>query len=164
MKDEIKSELNAIFQKHNANKRAAAAKQTKESKEVAFLKQFLDVRESVIRPAMQAIGEFIKGQGYDYEITTEEDGFRTEGPSHPLGLIPASICLHIMVGPNSRSDANPSFKAICDKNAQVVSFHENTITPRRSGRASGAGTALLSEIDQELVQKKILEVIREVFS
>jgi hypothetical protein len=76
MKSDIKKGLDDVFAKHEASRKAAAERQQAiQTKEEAFLKEFLEKRDSIIRPAMEAVGQYLKEKGYSSEITTEEDGY-----------------------------------------------------------------------------------------
>ena len=70
-RDDIKSKLDAVFAKHDESKRKAVEAQHKES---SFLRAFLDAREKTTRPAMVEVGEYVRGMGYTFRISTEEDG------------------------------------------------------------------------------------------
>jgi len=162
MKDEIKAKLDVAFQKHEAAKRTAAeGKQIAASKEQVFLRGFMEARESIIRPAMKEIGEYVKDKGYDYDVSTEDDKPSPDGRSRST---PASIRLTIFLGERRYpSHEHPGFSVICEKGQQKVRFHENTTSPGRGGHAGPAGEAVLSDLTKDLVQEKILKVVAEVF-
>lgn len=160
MKDDIKSRLDATFQKHEATKRAAIeAKQVAETKEQIFLREFMEARESIIRPAMEEIGEYVKSKGHNYEVSTEDDSPSLDSRSRST---PASI--HLTLGDGHRpSHEFPGFSVICEKGQQKVRFHESTMWPGRGGHAGSAGEASLSEVTKDLVQEKILKVVAAAF-
>lgn len=162
MKDEIKSKLEATFEKHEASKRAAAtAKQVAETKEQVFLREFVEARDAILRPAMEEIGEYVKGKGYSYEVSTEEDKPPLDGQSRST---PASIRLTIFLGGRRHPvHEYPGFSIICEKGQQKVRFHESTMSPGRGGHAGPAGETTLAKLTKDLVQEKILKVVAEVF-
>lgn len=162
MKDDIKSKLDAAFEKHEASKRAAAtAKQVAETKEQVFLREFVEARDAIIRPAMEEVGEYVKGKGYSYEVSTEDDKPSLDGRSRS---IPASIRLTMFLGERRHPvHENPGFSVICEKGQQRVRFHESTMSPARGGHAGPAGEATLPELTKDLIQEKILKVVAEVF-
>jgi hypothetical protein len=142
VRDEIKSKLDAVFAKHDESKRKAAEAHNKES---SFLRAFLNVREETIRPAMDEVGEYVRGQGYTFRISTEEDGLSKGGTNRP---IPASIKIEFPIGePPTYDIPVPSFKVICEKDTQRVLFHENTT----GGQSSSAGDASLSELTGDIL-------------
>jgi hypothetical protein len=139
MKQEIQASLDAVFEKHEASKRIAAlAKQTGETKESEFLRAFLEARETIVRPAMQAIGEYVKSKGYDFSISTREEGYERAEPGRRY--IPASIALQLYLGGTPRgAQEAPGLTVICEKSNQRVWFHENTIGGSRGGHSGSAG-------------------------
>ncbi|MBR0945949.1 hypothetical protein [Bradyrhizobium liaoningense] len=162
MKDDIKSKLDAAFEKHEASKRSAAeAKQVAETKEQIFSREFIQARDTIIRPAMEEIGGYVKGKGYSYEISTEDDKPSPDGRSRS---VPASVRLTIFLGERRyQVHENPGFSVICEKGQQKVRFHECTMSPGRGGHAGPAGEATLSQVTKDLIQEKILKVVAEVF-
>lgn len=162
MKHEIKSKLDAAFQRHEASKRAASeAKQVAETKEQVFLREFIEARDAIIRPAMEEIGEYVKGKGYSYEVSTEDDKPSPDGRSRST---PASIRLTMFLG-ERRYPAyeHPGFSVTCEKGQQKARFHENTTSPGRGGHSGPAGEAPLPDLTKDLIQEKILKVVAEVF-
>jgi hypothetical protein len=154
LRDDIKSKLDAVFAKHDESKRKAAEAQHKES---SFLRAFLDAREKTIRPAMVEVGEYVRGKGCTFRISTEEDGLSKDGTNR---LIPASIKIEFCIGePPTYEIPVPSFEVICEKHTQRVLFHENTT----GGQSSSAGDASLSELTGDMIQERILAVVAEVF-
>jgi hypothetical protein len=57
-------------------------------KESSFLRAFLDAREKTIRPAMVEVGEYVRGMGYTFRISTEEDGLSMAG-TNPFPFPPS---------------------------------------------------------------------------
>ena len=162
MKDDIKSKLDAAFEKHEASKLATAtAKQVAENKEQVFLREFVEARDAIIRPAMEEIGEYIKSKGYSYEVSTEDDKPSLDGRSRS---IPASIRLTMFLGERRYPiHDNPGFSVICEKWHQKVRFHESTMSPGRGGHAGPAGETSVPELTKDLLQERILKIVAEVF-
>jgi hypothetical protein len=163
LKQETESRLAAIFAKHEATKISAAeVKNVVETKEQTFLREFLAARGSLIRPAMQEIGEYVKGRGYAFDISTEEDHFE-EGRDRRH----RSAAIRITFFPGERRGANheyPGLSLTCNKAAQLVEFHESAISPGRGGMAGGSGSAKLAELTAEEIQRRILKVVAAVFT
>jgi hypothetical protein len=131
MKSDIKKGLDDVFAKHEASRKAAAERQQAiQTKEEAFLKEFLEKRDSIIRPAMEAVGQYLKEKGYSSEITTEEDGYSQDGARRPVS---ASIRFTIYPdrGAGYPRERFPGLAAICDKSGGRVVFHESTLSPSR---------------------------------
>lgn len=162
MKPETQSKLDAIFAKHEASKAALQTAHTEaEDKAAAFLRAFNEKRETVIRPAMAAMGNYLKGKGYDFSISTEDDKPSPDGRGRPT---PASIRFTMFLGKERHPlYEHPGFAIICEKNQQAVRFHENTTSPGRGGRSGGAGEAKLEDVTAISIEAGILKVMAEVF-
>lgn len=161
LKNEMKSSLDAIFARHEAaNVKQEEAKKAIETNEAEFVRSFMADCEAIMRPAMLSMADYLKGRGYDSEITTAQDGFHAT-QQRP---IEASIKLTIFVD-ERRSPSNdmPSFSILCDKYKGRVRFHESTMSPRRGGRSVSAGDANLSDVTEELIHGKILKILDAVF-
>src|SRR5262245_29928479 len=154
MKEATKAKLDGLFEKLNDRKRSEAeAQQVKESKEDLFLKQFKEVQDRVIRPAMEEIGAYIKSKGFDYQVLVEDD--RISKDDGRRRYVPASITF--VFYPDQRgypTHAFPGLTVICEKTQQRVRFHESTISPGRGGYTGGAGETALSELTASLIQSK----------
>lgn len=162
MKQETQSKLDAMFAKHRASKDAAfEAAEKAEDKAASFLATFLEKRESVIRPAMVAMGEYVKDKGYAYEVSIEEDKPSHDGRGRHT---PASIRLTVFLekGRYPIHD-HPGFSVICEKGQQNVRFHENTTSPGHGGHSGPAGQAKLEDLTADTIQQGILKVFAEVF-
>jgi len=161
MKDETKSKLDAIFDRHEASKRAAAqAKQVVESKEEAFVRAFNEASDKIIRPALEEVGKHAKARGISYEISNEEDKL-------PTGREPgrsASIAITFFPGEKKYPPTEfPALTVFCEKHKQRVRFHERTMMPGRGGHAGPTGEADLPQITADLIQQKILDVLSQAF-
>ncbi len=151
MKEETKSKLDAVFK----------AEQVAKGKQEAFLQNFMEAQDTIIRPAMEEIGEYVRGKGYSHEISTEEDGISNDGNNRPIS---ASTRITFFLGERQYPRHQfPGFSVICDKNQELVFFHESTMSPGRGGHAGGAGQATLPEVTKDLIQEKISNVLSEVF-
>ncbi|RTM05674.1 MAG: hypothetical protein EKK31_15030 [Hyphomicrobiales bacterium] len=162
MKQETLSKLDTIFAKHQKTKDAALeAKKKGEDTATSFLKAFLEKREKVIRPAMEAVGEYVKGKGYAYQVSTEDDRPSPDGRGRHT---PASIRLTIFLE-NGRGQLHehPGYSVICEKAQQKVRFHENTTSLGRGGHSGPAGESKLEDVTSDTLQAGILKVIEEVF-
>ena len=161
MKDAIKASLDATFQRNTASIDATAkSRRTREHTEDDFLLDFMEAQNKFIQPAMQEIGQYIKGKGYDFEVSADDDEAPTEGRG---STIPASVTFTLFLGPRSyRKDEHPSLSVICDKDQQLVRFHECTHSTLPGGYSRSAGEEKLPAVTRELIQQKIAALVAEV--
>ena len=160
MEDPIRSNLDTIFRRHALSKQAEAERiRVFDDREAASLKLFTMVRDNVIRPAMEEMGEYVKAQGYTYTIDTEADGVGPDGTSNT-----ADIRLTFYLDSRrSRREDYPGLTVFCDKSRGLAQFHVRTLAAGRRGRAGLVGEFDIADVTRELVQEKILALIAEAF-
>jgi hypothetical protein len=162
MKDSIKTSLDAMFERNTASMGAAAEfKRNKENAENDFIADFVEARNRFIYPAMVEIGQYIKGKGYGFEISQDDDQSPKDGRGSSAA---SSITFTLFMGPRSyRKDEHPCLKVICDKHQQIVRFHECTHSTHPGGHSRAAGEEKLPAVTRELIQEKITDLISQVF-
>ena len=160
MEEPVRSKLDAIFM-HHAVLRQADAKRMRavDERESAALSAFAKVRDDIIRPAMEEMGEYVKAQGYIYTIDTEADGV---GPDSAYNKADIRLTLYVD-GRRARKEDQPGLTVFCDKSRGLAQFHARTFTSGRGGHAGLVGEFEIAEVTTALVQEKILAVIAEVF-
>jgi hypothetical protein len=160
MEDPVRSKLDAIFRHHALSKRAEPERiRAVDDREAAILKAFAAARDTIIRPAMEEMGEYVKAQGYTYTIDTEADGL---GPDKAYNKADIRLTLYVD-RQRSRKEDHPGLTVFCDKSRGLAQFHARTFTSGRGGHAGLVGEFEIAEVTKELVQEKILAVIAEVF-
>jgi hypothetical protein len=159
MNESVKSGLDGIFRTHqDKNNQVQSLEKEKENREKEFLSAFYAHQNSIIRPAMEAIGKYIEEKGCKYEIDESQDG-ATHGGRHQG----ASIAIRFLFGKDSYRPMHEysSFAVFCEKNVQKARFHENIVAAGRGGQSSPAGEASLDEVTEDLIHTKILRVLTE---
>ena len=151
--------LNGFDANQDANKKETARRNGEHE---AFLMQFAAKAKSVIRPAMEAVGELLKTRGHDYEIrerdeTREDDGRQQnaliEFRVYPKGQRPSYSdehhCPHVTLAADGKNK---------------IQIYESTMMPDRGGSAGGAGEYDLQEITAAVVEKHIVTVLEKAFA
>jgi hypothetical protein len=162
MRKEVETKLDELFAQGAARERAAGeAEEVRETEEEKFVHSFIKKRDAVIRPAMQAFGEYIANKGLAYEITAAESGFeRTSGgdrEDEPL------IEITFFKG-EKRHPTNdyPGLRVMCRKQSRSVHFYERAMWPSGGGHAGSAGEASLEAVTEDLVHQKLLHLLTAV--
>lgn len=159
MKEEHESHLQSIMQKFEQKlAKSKDAKERQQSTDDAFYLEFKRVRTEVIRPAMEDIGNKLKTMGHTVEIAEVGDERSKRD---------AKITLRVMIGGVPSSAYIPESTALvsfCHTGHTTVSIQASTPSQHKSEFAGSRGNYALSEITTDLVEKKILEVLEEVFS
>jgi hypothetical protein len=140
MNPESKKALDRILQKHESTTLSVEhAKGGPASKEEQFLARFYSVRASILRPAMQEVGEYVRTRGYEYEI--DEQNEWTTGDTSSSGTIAIHFITSRQPG-RSRRDY-PTFSFSC------VTSHE--------------GEVPLEELTPDFVERQLVTLARHVF-
>ncbi|MSR24657.1 MAG: hypothetical protein EXR96_06155 [Nitrospiraceae bacterium] len=159
MKEENDSQLQTLMQ--NFEQRLAKsrdAKDRQQSEADAFYLEFRRVRTEVIRPVMDDIGNQLKAKGHSVEIAEVGDE-RSKRDS--------KITLRVAIGgvPNSSYfPENTAMVSFCHSGHTSVSIQASTPSQSKSEFSGSRGILALTEITTDLVEKKILEVLEEVFA
>ena len=162
MKDEFKNQLDAIFSKHEEKEnKIIELKDRKSQQEDAFLKKFLDVSESVVKPAFEEVGFLAKGKGLNYRIDKRADVTAYDG-KHVRACI--SICFYF--GDNSYRPFHefPNLSITCDKNRQTVSLHQSNSFQGRSGKAGPVGEFQIEMLTADFIQDKLIYLLSEILT
>ncbi len=162
MRDSLKLELDALLDNYEIRKKKQQEEyRIQKREEDRFLKRFLLVREQVIKPAMQEIGELLKKRGKNNRIVEEDESVDTKGK-----LKEARISMFFLMRQQKqghRLNQYPLVAFIATKSKKRVWVHERTIGPDRGGHSGNAGEYSLEQISMDLVQQKIMKVLRELF-
>jgi len=159
MKEENESHLKSIMEKFEQKlAKSKDAKERQQSEADAFYMEFKRVRTEVIRPAMEDIGNELRARGHTVEISEVGDERSKRD---------AKMTMRITIGglPSSAYTAeNTVSVSFSHQGHTTVSIQASTPSQHRSGFAGLRGNYTLSEITSDLVEKKILEVLEQVFS
>ena len=159
MNKEDKSHLESIMDKFE--QRMAKSKDVKDqrqSEEDIFCMEFKRIRAQVIRPAMEDIGNQLKARGYNSEISEVGDERSKRD---------AKITMRMTIGgvPSSAyAPENTVLVSFSHTGHTAISIHASTPLQNKRGFPGQRGSFAASEITTDLVEKKILEVLEEVFS
>lgn len=162
MNNKLKSEIDTLFNGYEGRK----AEQQKESqaqkqKEDRLLKEFYSIRERVIKPAMEEIGEILKARGQNYRIEENNESIDHEGKTKD-----AQIGIYFLLPKQEHIydlHRYPSVSFIATRYKEKVWVRESTIGPTRGGHSGSAGEYPLEQITTELVQQKVMKVLKELF-
>jgi len=159
MKKEDESHLESILKRFEQKlAKSKDAKEQRQSEEDVFYVEFKRIRTQVIRPAMEDIGNQLTARGHTSEISEVGDERRQRDAkitmSIMIGGVPSSACV-------PENTVSVSFSHM---GHMTISIHASTPMQNRRGFAGQRGNYAGTEITTDLVEKKILEVLEEVFS
>ncbi|WP_124358337.1 hypothetical protein [Pseudomonas orientalis] len=162
MTDDLNSNLDDIFNARAERLNAASnAKRELEIKQDATVQQFLELKEAIIRPTLEALAQKLSDRGQECKIFETQDGEQVSGL--PRG---ASIGIRFLLDSGAqfgRGNDYPHLTLALEKAARKVQFYSSTMVPGRGGMAGGDGSADIGEVTEELINKKALKIIADVF-
>lgn len=121
---------------------------------MGFRREFLRLQESVVVPAMKAIGDLVRNRGYEFEIETAKDASDLrEGEPRTRLLVTATRAVS--------GQYRPSLDAICDTRGEAIRF-EIHIPTRGSFVAKLDGVAA-ADLDHQFVHARAIEFLKEIF-
>lgn len=159
MNAEDKSRLDAIMSSFEQKlAKAKDARTQRQSEEDAGYALFKRVQTGVIRPAMEDIAGEWKARGHESEISEVGD----ERSQRDVRI---TMTFTVGGAPTTAfSPENTVSVSFSRTGSTTVSIQATTPIKSRSGLVSQRGNYAASEITTDIVQKKILEVLQEVFS
>jgi len=159
MKEENESHLESIMKRFEQKlAKSKDAQERRQSEEDAFDKEFKRVRTEVIRPAMEDMGTQLEARGHNSEISEVGDERSKRD---------AKITMSVTIDGVPRSAYAPEDTVLISfsqAGQATITIHANAPIRNRSGFAGTRGHYAASDITTDLVEKKLLEVLAEVFS
>ena len=163
MTPEVKKKLDALFNSHQLKmKRAIHPEEESALKEQKYLIEFYKMRKEVIRPVMDKILNYLESKGYPVNIEETYDVISIDNKH-----VDASIAIQFMHIEDLSHPVykNPFFSVTCDKKNQEVVLNQSTLLPvkGKSGRTGPKERVQLQDINQSLIEDKIIEVLQDIF-
>ncbi len=137
-------------------------KKKKAVKEQMYLMEFNKKKKDEIMPVMKKIRNYITSLGYPVEIEETDDVVSLDNRR-----IDASIVIRFMRVEDLRNPVyhNPFFSVTCDKGSQMVVLRQSILSSKKN-KKSGNGPEEripLTYVNQNLIQNKIHEVLKDIF-
>jgi hypothetical protein len=159
MNPEDKSHLDAIMSSFEQKlAKSKDARTQRQSEEDAGYAEFKRVQTDIIRPAMEDMANEVKARGHESQISEVGD----ERSKRDV-----RITMTITIGEVAAAAFSPDNTvsvSFSRTGSTTVSIQATTPIKSKSGLATQRGNYAASEITTGMVQKKILEVLQEVFT
>jgi hypothetical protein len=159
MNPEDKSHLDAIMSSFEQKlAKSKDARTQRQSEEDAGYAEFKRVQADIIRPAMEDMANEVKARGHESQISEVGD----ERSKRDV-----RITMTITIGEVAAAAFSPDNTvsvSFSRTGSTTVSIQATTPIKSKSGLATQRGNYAASEITTGMVQKKILEVLQEVFT
>lgn len=159
MNAEDKARLDAIMSSFEQKlAKSKDAKSQRQSEEDAGYAEFKRAQTEVIRPAMEDMANELKARGHDSQISEVGD----ERSQRDVRI---TMTLTIGGVPDTTfSPENTVSVSFSRTGSTTVTIQATTPIKNRSGLDGQRGNYAASDITTDMVQKKILEVLQEVFT
>jgi hypothetical protein len=159
MNPEDKSHLDAIMSSFEQQlAKSKDARTQRQSEEDAGYAEFKRVQADIIRPAMEDMANEVKARGHQSQISEVGD----ERSKRDV-RITMTITIGEVPAPAFSQDNTVSV-SFSRTGSTTVSIQATTPIKSKSGLATQRGNYAASEITTGMVQKKILDVLQEVFT
>jgi hypothetical protein len=159
MNAEDKARLDAIMSSFEQKlAKSKDARSQRQSEEDAGYAEFKRVQRDVIRPAMEDMANELKARGHDSQISEVGD----ERSQRDV-----RITMTFTIGGVSATAFSPENTvsvSFSRTGSTTVTIQATTPIKNRSDLAGQRGNYAASDITTDIVQKKILEVLQEVFT
>ncbi|MCU6456139.1 hypothetical protein LPN01_18840 [Sphingomonas sp. A2-49] len=169
MDEEAKKAMDALFAEDKQRvEKVEKARDLEAEAQAKFVSDFVEVRDSVIIPAMKEFADYIKPHGWTGELEVAEDTPEHRGYQGKVDR-PATAAAAGMVfyRGDTRTSLGagrtyPHFRIAAVKRAKNVWFHESTMGPNHGGSAGGAGTATLDQFNASFVQDRMVKHFKKL--
>lgn len=162
MKKDIEAQFDAAFAVHAKNvERRSQVQVEQESKEDAFVRAFKERRTSFIKPTLEEIAQYLQTKGMKTRIDETDETHSRDNSQQQR----TAITIRVLTGDEQRYYADheqPNVSVVCSKNEQLVKFIESTISLGAGGHSGESGSVKLELLTDELIQQKVLAVVRAV--
>lgn len=134
----------------------------KRTEDEMFFEDFKRVRQEIIRPVLESIGDQLRSRGHDYRIEEQEAATDTQGrPQSPL--IGLNIYPSGVERSRYRPDCTPRIAFVGQVSKKNLYSHVNTIGPEGGGAAGARDSFSLMEINTDIVEKQVLKAVGDIF-
>jgi hypothetical protein len=155
---QIEEAVKAVFDSRRKHDEAVARmKLDRETQQVAFTRQFLMIRETVIQPAMETFAKLLSLQGMESRITLtslEEKGLP----------VPPGVIFQFLVASQKKltTPTFPSVKFFGDNASMDVTLVASTTGPDKAGE-SFTKTYPVEAITERVVHDELVAVLEKIF-
>ena len=163
MKNETKVELETLLDSYQKKQLEAKLKQDQEQYELElYLEDFKELKGNVIRPVMEEMGNILEQKGHDFKIKEREYSMDKKAFA-----LEARIEFKIFPRSNEEefyAENHPSVMFSSDVASRKVKVHGSYVMPERRGERELIRTYGISEINNDIVEKEILDILIKAFN
>ncbi|HEX8564250.1 MAG TPA: hypothetical protein VF648_01185 [Pyrinomonadaceae bacterium] len=163
MKELRKKQLDEILNQYE--NRETEVKQYKDQRQIEaenFVADFKRLRQEVIRPVFENIGNQLKARGHDYEIREQDETTDAQGRRQPPQIL-MSIYPSGVERSAYRADSTPKITFYPETSIRSVHLHLSTMQPGKGGSAGNREKFPINEIDTDTIEKHVIKAVGDIF-
>ena len=159
MADHMREALARLLDEYDARRRGDVEREHKTKEEEAlFLKQFAELRRSVIRPVFEAAGAMLEERGHRFSIAEQEFTAGSAGR-----ISEAGISLRIVAsGTKAPLHEDQRSLSITTRHYNKTVWINSGEAPDAGGIAGAKGAYALEKVTRELIEGELLGFVARV--
>lgn len=159
MADHMREALAKLLDEYDARRRGDVEREERTKEEEAlFLRQFAELRRSVIRPVFEAAGAMLEERGHRYSIVEQE--FTPGGAGK---ISEAGISMRIVASGTKAAlhEDQPSL-SITTRHYNKTVWINSGDSPTSGGLAGAKGAYALEKVTRQLVEEELIRFVARV--
>jgi len=159
MADHMQDALGKLLDVYDARRRSDLEREQRaKDEETRFLKDFAELRHTVIRPVFEAAGALLEERGHRYSITEQEFAAGAEGR-----ISEAGITLRIVPsGTKAPLHEDQRSLAIATRHYNKTVWINSGESAASGGLAGSKGAYVLEKVTRQLVEDELIAFVARV--
>lgn len=159
MADRLRDELTKLLNAYDARRSADVAREQRtKDDEARFLKEFAELRRSVIRPVFEAAGAMLEAREHRYSITEQE-----LTPGNGGSICEAGITMRIVAsGTKAPLHEDQRSLSIATRHYNKTVWINSGESPNSGGLAGTRGAVTLDKVTKQLVEDEMIAFVARV--
>ena len=159
MADHMQDALGKLLDVYDARRRSDVEREQKaKDEEVRFLKDFAELRRTVIRPVFESAGALLEERGHRYSIVEQEFASGAEGRTSEAG-----ITLRIVPsGTKAPLHEDQRSLAIATRHYNKTVWINSGESAASGGLAGSKGAYVLEKVTRQLVEDELIAFVARV--
>jgi len=159
MADHMQEALSKLLDVYDARRRSDVEREQKaRDEEVRFLKDFAELRRTVIRPVFEAAGALLEERGHRYSIVEQEFSAGAEGR-----ISEAGITLRVVpLGTKAPLHEDQRSLAIATRHYNKTVWINSGESAGSGGLAGSKGAFSLEKVTRQLIEEELIAFVARV--
>jgi hypothetical protein len=159
MSDYMREALGRLLDEYDARRRADMEREQRaQADEALFLRQFAELRRSVIRPVFEAAGAMLEARGHRYSITEQEFT-----PGSAGRICEAGISMRIVAsGTKAPLHEDQRSLSIATRHYNRTVWINSGDSPTSGGLAGAKGAYSLDKVTPQLIEEELVRFVERV--